>query len=79
MYTVVAGVRRAMALYSKRNSDDMNLRKADFDTVCRAWVRAALNTSVPVTVAQQSGLCNGCGNPFRQTAAAACSSFSFSM
>jgi hypothetical protein len=47
MLTVAAGVRSAMSLYAKHNSDDMNLRKEDFATVKTflsspaAWVQTS--------------------------------------
>jgi len=47
MMTVVAGVRSAMSLYSRRNKDDMNLRKEDFASVKTflstptAWVQTS--------------------------------------
>jgi len=65
MLTVVAGVRSAMSLYSRRNSDDMNLRKADFASVKTflsnptAWVQTSVSSPHKAEYTTQSSAIQG--------------------
>merc|ERR1719269_455577 len=65
MLTVVAGVRSAMSLYAKRNSDDMNLRKADFASVKTflsnptAWVQTSVSSPHKAEYTTQSSAIQG--------------------
>jgi hypothetical protein len=65
MLTVAAGVRTAMSLYAKHNSDDMNLRKEDFATVKNflsspaAWVQTGSSSPHKAEYTTQSSAIQG--------------------